>query len=51
MSLRERAEKLKTDIPALFLALKDRRTPAAAKIFAAVTTILIESRIGIHEHK
>ncbi|MGN0695918.1 MAG: YkvA family protein [Oscillospiraceae bacterium] len=37
MKLKERARKLKTDIPALFLALKDKDTPAAAKLLAAVT--------------
>lgn len=37
MKLKERAKKLKSDIPALFLALKDKDTPAAAKILAAVT--------------
>lgn len=37
MKLKERAKKLKSDIPALFLALKDEDTPAAAKILAAVT--------------
>lgn len=37
MKLKERAKKFKSDIPALFLALKDKDTPAAAKILAAVT--------------
>lgn len=37
MGLREKAKKLKTDIPVLFLCLKDENTPALAKIFAAVT--------------
>ena len=37
MNLRQRAENLKTDVPAVFLALKDKRTPALAKIFAALT--------------
>ena len=35
--LKERARKLKTDIPAIFLALKDKDTPVIAKIFAAIT--------------
>lgn len=35
--LKERAKKLKQDIPALFLALKDKDTPTIAKILAAVT--------------
>lgn len=37
MKLQERAKKLKTDIPAVFLALKDRKTPWYAKLFAALT--------------
>ena len=47
MSLKERAEKLKTDIPALFLALKDSRTPAAAKLFAAITVVYALSPIDL----
>lgn len=37
LRLRERAIQLKTDIPAVFLALKDKRTPWYAKLFAALT--------------
>lgn len=37
MSLKERAKKLKSDIPAVFLALKHKNTPWYAKILAAVT--------------
>lgn len=37
MNLKERAKKLKQDIPALFLALKDKETPIIAKIFAGIT--------------
>ena len=37
MNLRQRAKKLKTDIPALFLALKDKDTPFMAKILAGIT--------------
>lgn len=37
MNLKERAKKLKTDIPAIFLALKDKDTPLIAKIFAGIT--------------
>ena len=47
MTLKERAEKLKTDIPALFLALKDSRTPAAAKLFAAITVVYALSPIDL----
>ncbi len=37
MDLKARAKKLKTDIPALFLALKDKDTPILVKIFAGIT--------------
>ena len=37
MNFKERARKIKTDIPAIFLALKDKETPAAGKIFASIT--------------
>ena len=37
MNLKERAKKLKTDIPAIFFALKDKETPLLAKIFAGIT--------------
>ena len=37
MNLKERAEKLKTNIPAIFLALKHEKTPFAAKLFAGLT--------------
>ena len=32
MSLKERAKQLKTDIPAVFLALKDKKTPWYARL-------------------
>ena len=37
MSLKEKAKQLETDIPALFLALKDKKTPWYAKLLAALT--------------
>lgn len=37
MNLKERANKLKMDIPTIFLALKDKDTPIIAKIFAGIT--------------
>lgn len=37
MDLKSRAKKLKSDIPAIFLALKDKETPKVAKILAAAT--------------
>lgn len=36
-SIKERAKQLKADIPAVFIALKDRDTPFLAKFFAALT--------------
>lgn len=47
MDLKKRAKKLKTDIPALFLALKDKDTPIAAKIFASVTVAYALSPIDL----
>lgn len=37
MDLKARAKQLKTDIPAVFLALKKRETPWTAKVLAALT--------------
>ena len=37
MSLKDRAKQLKTDIPAVFLALKRKDTPWTAKALAAMT--------------
>ena len=37
MDLKVRAKKLKTDIPAIFLALKDKETSIIAKLFAGIT--------------
>lgn len=37
MDLKERAKKLKSDIPAVFLALKDKDTPVLAKLAAGIT--------------
>lgn len=37
MTLKERAKKLKVDVPALFLALGKKETPLPAKIFAGIT--------------
>ena len=39
--------RLKSDIPAVFLALKDKETPAAAKIFAALTVAYALSPIDL----
>lgn len=47
MDLKNRAKKLKTDIPALFLALKDKKTPLIAKIFAGITVVYALSPIDL----
>ena len=46
-SLKERAKKLKSDIPAIFLTLKDKDTPIIAKILAAVTVAYALSPIDL----
>ena len=47
MDLKERASKLKTDIPAVFLALKHKKTPWYAKITAATVIIYALSPIDL----
>lgn len=47
MNLKERAKKLKTDIPALFLALKDKDTPVLAKFLAGITIVYSLSPIDL----
>ena len=47
MNLKERAKKLKTDIPAVFLALKHEKTPLGAKILAALTVAYALSPIDL----
>ena len=47
MNLKERAQKLKTDIPAVFLALKHPRTPWYAKLLAAITVAYALSPIDL----
>lgn len=37
MNLKEKARKLKSEIPTVFLCLKDKETPIVAKIVAAIT--------------
>lgn len=46
-NLKERAKKLKTDIPAVFLALKDKRTPWYAKLIAAIAVAYALSPIDL----
>lgn len=47
MNLKERARKLKTDVPALFLALKDKETPIVAKVLACITVAYALSPIDL----
>lgn len=47
MTLKERAQKLKTDIPAMFLALKKKETPVMAKVLAALTVAYALSPIDL----
>lgn len=47
MDLKERAKKLKTDIPAVLLALKRKETPIVAKVLAAVTVCYALSPIDL----
>jgi uncharacterized membrane protein YkvA (DUF1232 family) len=47
MGLKERAQKLKTDIPAVFLAMKKKETPARAKIVAVLTVAYALSPIDL----
>ena len=35
--LKDRARKLKSNIPAVFIALRNKETPVIAKIFAGIT--------------
>ena len=47
MDLRERAKKLKTDVPAVFLALKKKETPWYAKIMAAIVVVYALSPVDL----
>lgn len=47
MNLKERADKLKEDIPTLFLALKDSETPLLAKILACIVIVYALSPIDL----
>lgn len=47
MSLKDRAKQLKTDIPAVFLALKHKKTPWYAKITAAIVIIYALSPVDL----
>lgn len=47
MNLKQRAKKLKSDIPAVFIAMKRKETPIIAKIIAGVTIIYALSPIDL----
>lgn len=47
MTLKEKAKQLKTDVPAVFLALQHKETPVTAKILAAITVIYALSPIDL----
>lgn len=47
MTLKERARKLKYQIPAVFLALKDRETPLLAKLLAGLTVAYALSPVDL----
>lgn len=47
MSLKERARRLKRDVPAVFLCLRDKETPIPAKIMAAVTVAYALSPVDL----
>ena len=47
MDIKERAKQLKTDIPAVFLSLKSKDTPVAAKIVAGITVCYALSPIDL----
>jgi len=45
--LKERAQRLKTDIPAVFIALKDKKTPWFAKVLAFLVVVYALSPIDL----
>jgi uncharacterized membrane protein YkvA (DUF1232 family) len=47
VNLKEQAKKLKTDIPAVFIAMKKKETPIIAKIIAGLTVAYALSPIDI----
>ena len=47
MNLKERARRLKTDIPALFIALRRKDTPILAKVLAGATLAYALSPIDL----
>jgi uncharacterized membrane protein YkvA (DUF1232 family) len=47
MGLKEKVKKLKVDLPAIFLALKEKDTPMLAKILAGITIAYALSPIDL----
>lgn len=47
MNLKERAKMIKTDIPAVFIALKKKETPLLPKLIAGITVVYALSPIDI----
>lgn len=47
MNIKEHAKQLKTDIPAVFLALKQKETPFMAKVFATLTVFYALSPVDL----
>ena len=46
-NIKEKAKQLKTDIPAVFLALKHRETPFIAKVLAGIAVVYALSPIDL----
>lgn len=47
MTLKERASQLKIDIPAMFIALKEKDTPLVAKLLAGIVVVYALSPIDL----
>lgn len=47
MNLKERAKRLKVDIPTVFLAMQDKETPFTAKLLALLTVVYALSPIDL----
>lgn len=47
VDLKRRTKQLKQDIPALYLALKDRKTPIIAKVLAGIIVVYALSPIDL----
>ncbi|MFQ8705717.1 MAG: YkvA family protein [Thomasclavelia sp.] len=47
MNLKEKARKLKSDIPIVYLSLKDKETPIIAKVLAMITIVYALSPIDL----